>query len=483
MRRKLILILPLLIAGLMLAGPLTAQTFTTLYNFTDVQSSTNTDGGYPVAGLVASGNTLYGTSTDGGTSQSGTVFSITTDETNFITLHDFSGGSDGATPYSSLILSGNKLYGTARDGGVAGYGTVFSLNTDGSGFVSLHGFSAPSSGTNGDGANPVGGLILSNNILYGTATMGGTSGYGTVFAINLNTTNFATLHSFTDGSDGAYPQAGLILSGGTLYGTAQNGGAANNGVVFALQINGSGFTNLHSFSKAALNSATQTFTNSDGTYPQGELVLSGNTLYGTAEEGGTGGNGTVFAVNTSGLDFATLHSFKAPSNPFGTGTNPDGGSPLAGLILLGNTLYGTAYSGGSSGYGTVFQINTGGSLFRTLHSFTAAGSSAMNIDGARPYGGLLLSGDALYGTTEDGGSGGNGTIFSVTIVPQLAITVSGSNVILMWPTNTTGFTLQATTSLLAPNWSTVSPGPVPINGQNTVTTSVSGPQMFYRLIQ
>ena len=89
---------------------------------------------------------------------------------------------------------------------------------------------------------------------------------------------FTTLYSFTGGNDGAQPSAGLILSGNTLYGTAVYGGALGNGTVFAVNTDGTGFTNLHSF------------TNADGTNPYGSLILSGNTLYGTAALGGSPGN-------------------------------------------------------------------------------------------------------------------------------------------------------------------------------------------------
>src|ERR1039457_1227975 len=111
--------------------------------------------------------------------------------------------------------------------------------------------------------------------------------------------------------------------------------------------------NLHSFT--LLNNST----NSDGAYPYAGLILSGTTLYGTAVRGGSSSYGTVFAVHTNGTGFTNLHSFTAPSatSPY---TNSDGADPFAGLILSGNTLYGTATYGGSSGYGTVFAINTNG---------------------------------------------------------------------------------------------------------------------------
>src|ERR1019366_5829087 len=101
----------------------------------------------------------------------------------------------------------------------------------------------------------------------------------------------------------------------------------------------------------------------------------------------------------------TLHSFTAGTGSFPNVTNSDGANPFAGLILSGNTLYGTAIIGGSSGNGTVFKINTDSSGFTKLYSFTGGN------DGARPEAGLVLSGDTLYGTADEGGSSDNGTVF------------------------------------------------------------------------
>jgi uncharacterized repeat protein (TIGR03803 family) len=236
--------------------------------------------------------------------------------------------------------------------------------------------------------------------------------------------------------------------------------------------------------------AAQTFTilhrfgGNDGMTPWASLILSGNTLYGTAADGGSLGFGTLFAVNTDGTGFGTLHSFTATS---GSGaiydTNSDGAFPWAGLILSGNTLYGTVVGGGSSGYGTVFAINTDGTGFTNLHSFA-------NNDGIFPYGGLLLSDNTVYGTASDYFNGPrNGTVLSLSFRPQLTITSSESNVILTWPTNVDGFDyigyiLQSTTNLVSPTvWSANSPTPVVADGQKTVTTPMSGARKFYRLSQ
>src|SRR3989442_10826262 len=106
----------------MLVGRLTAQTFTVLHSFT------GGDGAFPYAGLVLSGNTLYGTTALGGGSDGGTVFAVNTDGTGFATLYSFTGRGDGVALEAGLILSGNTLYGAAQCGGSSGKGTVFSLS-------------------------------------------------------------------------------------------------------------------------------------------------------------------------------------------------------------------------------------------------------------------------------------------------------------------------------------------------------------------
>ncbi len=147
----------------------------------------------------------------------------------------------------------------------------------------------------------------------------------------------------------------------------------------------------------------------------------------------------------------------------------------------------TAEYNGRSGYGTVFAVNTDGTGFTTLHNFTPLSSNSSygtNSDGANPQGGLILSGNTLYGTASRGGNN-SGTLFSLSLPPpQLTITRSITNVILTWPTYAPGVTLQSTTNLASPSvWSTNLPSPVVANGQSTVTNPISGTQMFYRLSQ
>ncbi|SPE60790.1 conserved hypothetical protein [Verrucomicrobia bacterium] len=501
-RRSRVLLALIVGLGLIPARWITAQTFTTLHSFTDVS-----DGANPSAGLISSGNTLFGTAMGGGSSDAGTIFAVNTDGGGFTNLHDFTRSStnasgaltnsDGAEPVAGLILSGDTLYGTASYGGSSGCGTVFAVNTNGTGFTNLYSFTATSHTyppTNSDGALPHGGLILSGGTLYGTAGHGGSSGHGTLFAVSTDGTGFTNLHNFSAISpfpdytnyDGAEPVAGLILSRDTLYGAASYGGNWGNGTVFAVNTNGTGFTNLHSFTAVPFQTP---YTNGDGADPQAGLVLSGSTLYGTAVAGGNWGNGTVFKLNTDGSAFTNLHSFTATSGP--PSTNSDGAYPYAGLTTSGgDTLYGTARLGGPSGYGTVFSINTNGTGFTGLYFFTVPDPvTNTNRDGGSPTDALSLSGNVLYGTADVGGSSGSGTLFSLSFAPKLTITPSGTNVILTWPTNVAGFdyigfALQSTTNLLSPAvWTAVLPTPVVADGQNAVTDPVSGAKRFYRLSQ
>ena len=152
-RIKNLFLLPVLIAGLGLIplGRVAAQTLTNLHSFTAFSNATNSDGGYPYSGLILSGNTLYGTAHDGGSSGAGSVFAVNINGTGFTNLYSFtptsgslSANNDGASPYAGLVLSGNTLYGTARTGGSSGAGTVFAVNTNGTGFTILHGFTGTS---------------------------------------------------------------------------------------------------------------------------------------------------------------------------------------------------------------------------------------------------------------------------------------------------------------------------------------------------
>jgi len=365
----------------LLAQPARAASEVVVHAF---QSSPN-DGRGPYAGLIDVGGTLYGTTFAGGASDQGTVFKVTKEGVATV-LHSFGSGGDGLFPFAALIKVGGTLYSTTHNGGSVGScrggcGTVFSITTEGVETV-LHSFGSE----NNDGLGSYAGLIDVDGTLYGTTQGGGTASCscGTVFKITTKGIE-TVLHSFKGGSDGAYPQAGLINVGGTLYGTTIDGGAHNGGMVFKITTAGVE-TVLHSFGHGR-----------DGSVPQAGLINVGGTLYGTTQYGGSHEAGTVFSITTAGAE-TVLHSF---------GKGSDGSQPGAGLIDVGGTLYGTTEKGGAHEAGTVFGITTAG-VETVLYSFKGGS------DGANPQAGLINVGSTLYGTTVNGGASGYGTVFKVT---------------------------------------------------------------------
>jgi len=173
---------------------------------------------------------LYSTTAGGGADGQGVVFKLAPDGTETV-LYSFTGGSDGEHPQAGLIMdSSGNLYSTTYGGGADGDGVVFRLAPDGTETV-LHSFTGGS-----DGANPFAGLIMdSSGNLYSTTSGGGPDARGVVFKLAPDGTE-TVLHSFTRRSGGAFPEAGLIMdSSGNLYSTTESGGADKDGVVFKLK--------------------------------------------------------------------------------------------------------------------------------------------------------------------------------------------------------------------------------------------------------
>src|SRR6516162_8212693 len=289
-----------------------AQTFIVLHTFTN-----SPDGAVPLAAMIMdkAGNNLYGTTNVGGAfpSPGGTVFELDTSG-NEAVLYSFTGGSDGARPQAPLIRdTAGNFYGTTTLGGVFPFlGTVFKLDTSGN-VTALHNF------TCSDGVSGSAGLIMdAAGNLYGTTpgNSGNGCGFGTVFKLDTSG-NYTVLHSFTGGSDGASPTAGLILdqASGNLYGTTAGGGASIFGTVFRLDISGNNYTVLHSFG------------GSDGANPEQPLIMDhASNLYGTTAFGGASNAGTVFKLDTAGNE-TVLHSF---SN---VGTGAAGSAGPSALVM------------------------------------------------------------------------------------------------------------------------------------------------------
>src|ERR1017187_6745576 len=149
-------------------------------------------------------------------------------------------------------------------------------------------------------------------------------------AANTSPATFTTLHTFADYPEEGGPRDSLILSGNALYGTTYYGGTNSSGMIFKVNTDGTGFTDLYS----CPNDLTS------GYNPAAPVILSGSTLYGTTPYGAAypRDGGTVFAVNTDGSGYTNLYAFSDFNNS--PATNPDGAQPYAGLVLSGNTLYG-----------------------------------------------------------------------------------------------------------------------------------------------
>jgi uncharacterized repeat protein (TIGR03803 family) len=309
-------------------------------------------------------------------------------------LYAFSNMFDGSQPSAGLTLgSDGNFYGTCSKGGAGDFGSVFKI-TPGGALTPLHSFSFI------DGYQPTASLAQgTDGNFYGTTSAGGTNyEYGTVFQISSNGA-FNWSYSFTGGVDGANPQAGLVQAGnGGFYGTTLGGGTNGDGAIFEISSTGTLFP-IYSFTREVGGA------NLDGANPYAALTLAGDgSFYGTTYEGGINGQGTVFHLSSTGT-LTPLHSFASAS---------DGANPAGQLVQWTNgVLYGTASAGGE-GFGTVFTITPGG-VFSNLYSFTNG------IDGAAPSAGLALGPDGnFYGATSSGGPSGGGGLYKIT--PQGALT-------------------------------------------------------------
>jgi uncharacterized repeat protein (TIGR03803 family) len=314
-----------------------------------------------------------------------------------VVLHSFAGGTDGATPWSTLIMGKKgELYGTTTAGGSANLGTVFEISKKGVETI-IHSFTGGN-----DGANPYSGVALdANGNLYGTTYFGGSSGLGVVYKISPNGAE-AILHTFQgiyNNTDGSYPFGGVSFgTDGNLYGTTVNGGSPyDNGTIYAIAPNGA-YSVLYALAAEA--------NSEEGAHPYSDVTeftaFDATYLAATASSGGGFGFGAAFSIIPpddyfADDDFANLES--------------DGATPIAGIDVIdeGEQLMGVTSSGGYYGLGTVFSSASqpnGGSLY----SFQGIGAS----DGSDPYAKLIPASDGyMYGTTVKGGnSSDSGTIYT-----------------------------------------------------------------------
>ena len=372
--RSAMLVLVLFVA---FAGAAHSQTYKVIHNFTAKGSDGATPYGGPI--LDASGN-LYGTTYLGGIAGAGSVYKLspTGSSWKYTSLYSFKAGPDGSGPaFGSLAIGANGLFGTTEGGG--NFGVVFAVCACVTKEKVIHTF-----GNTNDGAQPIGGVVFdSAGNFYGTTSLGGAYGNGTVFKGTRYGKGWIEnpIYSFTNsGSDPINPPAGVTLdTQGNLYGTASLGGSYGYGAVYKLSPSASGWTETVLYNFQALD---------DGANPVGgvNVDVAGN-LYGTTFDGGVNGGGTVYELSPSGgsWTFTTIYSFvggyggpynkltlDANGNLYGF-TNAEGAFGLGSVFKLSPSSGGWTltnlhdFAGGSDGgqpYGSV-AVDAKGNVFGT----------------------------------------------------------------------------------------------------------------------
>lgn len=304
-----------------------------------------TDGGYPQSGLmVGSDGNFYGTTEYGGLTDDGVVYSVPPTGTESV-IANFTGGTASSGPVGGLLqASDGNFYGTTYWGGTNNSGTVFKLSPGGV-ITTLWSF-----GTGSDGEFPKGGLVqASDGSFYGMTGSGGTTGYGTVFRITPAGVE-TVLWNFGTGTDGYAPQGALLTgSDGNLYGTTSLGGTNGRGTIFNITLGG-------------IETIVWNFQGStDGGLPAPNLILgSDGNFYGTAEVGGTNRGGTLFKLTPAGT-LSVVWAFGAGTDGNGPWSGVTQGSDgnFYGTTVSGGTIQtcGISYD---YGCGTVFRVTPAG---------------------------------------------------------------------------------------------------------------------------
>jgi uncharacterized repeat protein (TIGR03803 family) len=348
------------------------------------------DGCNPYGSLIVGADgLLYGMCASSGAHGGGTIFRISTTGATFTVLRALTAVTDGGVPYGSLFKSSDgNYYGMANSGGNLNFGTVFRIKD--TVFKVLTNFN----GSYTTGNAPFESLVQGkDNAYYGTTNTGGKYNFGTVFKLCGGT--YTVLHSFNLNPEGGYPEGSLIqATDGNYYGLTSSGGTGGNtGTIFKITPTGV-FTVIHAFAN--------TSTNKEGNNPKGSLIQgTDGYLYGMTNGGGTNASGTIFKIaTTGGTTFKVIRQLVYSS---------DGGSPQGSLIKgLDSNFYGMTTTGGAKNAGTIFKISPNGVIFTVIRTLTTA------TDGSNPSGSLFLAKDSLfYGTANFGGTFGGGTIFKI----------------------------------------------------------------------
>lgn len=319
---------------------------------------------------------LWGVTSVDGENGYGTIFYLDVDGSGFTKVHDFS--AEHGYPFASLTLSNGKLWGmtmgrtgTPTSRAEAGHGAIFMLETDGSGFRNVHAFSGQ------DGSMPLGELISHGNRLWGMTNQGGNHNQGVIFSIKPDGTGFTKQHDF-DKSSGTRPRNSLLIYKGKFWGTTSHGGASGMGVIFNLNLDGTGYEKVYDFERTK------------GGEPESGLALHLGKFWGMTARGGANNEGSLFSINTDGSGFTKHHDFEYPT--------------LGDLIVSNGKLWGMMSLRGDHNAGVIFTMDDDG--YKAVHHFEKA-------NGRFPEGNLMESKGRLWGMTRFGGANNTGVLFSI----------------------------------------------------------------------
>jgi uncharacterized repeat protein (TIGR03803 family) len=359
-------------------------------------------GGASVSGKVAvgaDGTVYFATANNVASGGSGGLYSLAPGASTAVLLHAFGGStSDGGNPVGlTLSPDGSTLYGITSQWGAHGSatsgGTLYSYSLTSGTYTVLVSFGA----TPSDGQTPfVPPIFGSDGMLYGTTSAGGSSGAGTFYRYDPSNGTYTVLYQFAGQPSDAGSPYQLIQGGANVfYGAGNGGGLHNVGTVFRLNVSGNTATDtvLHNFGGTVAGQA-------DGSNAFGVVKASDGRLYGATYDGGTNGDGVIYAMNTDGSGYTIMYNF--------AGGASDGANSWGGVVQgTDGKLYGLTTAGGSANGGTLWDITTSGS-FTLVHSFgtSSGGTNPQNT----PL--TMLPDGRIYGGTASGGPGSNGVLWS-----------------------------------------------------------------------
>ncbi|MFC1668547.1 choice-of-anchor tandem repeat GloVer-containing protein [Chlamydiota bacterium] len=334
------------------------------------------------------------------------------DTTDYDILHTFDAGGvaedDGRFPFGSLTYYNGKLYGATSEGGTANIGTVFSINTDGSGYEILHHFTGGVSG--GDTPYHTNTLVYDER-LYGVTGYGGQYNRGALFSMTLTGDDFVVEHSFDrfDADNASMPLGELIEYNDKLYGISRHGGVlATGGVgsIYEFDPVTDTFRILHQFERYGTGDAY-------GGQPDGHLIEFDGVLYGKTGVNYSDKYAVLFKYELATDTYSHLYTFFRDNTEFDEGWEVQYG----GLIMHQSMLYGMTFAGGSYDSGVIFAYDPTRDLYEIVYDFNKLAAEENDRMG-NPYATLLLYNEKLYGTFSDD-TGFGGGVFGYTPDPPI----------------------------------------------------------------